>query len=69
VFLDVAKSDLSVYDNLVQNSDEISIRLGSLDTLNGYSGIGAFFNENVTIKNGPFTLNSDGSGNIGPDLS
>lgn len=68
VFLDVAKSDLSVYDNSVQNSDEISIRLGSLDTLNGYSGIGAFFNENVTIKNGPFTLNSDGSGNIGSDL-
>lgn len=69
VFLDVAKSDLSVYDNSIQNSDEISIRLGNLDTLNGYSGVGAFFNENVTIKNGPFTLNSDGSGNIGSELS
>lgn len=69
VFLDVAKSDLSVYDSSVQNSDEISIRLGNLDTLNGYSGIGAFFNENVTIKNGPFTLNSDGSGSIGSELS
>lgn len=68
VFLDIAKSDLSIYDNSVQNSDEISIRLGNLDTLNGYSGIGAFFNENVTIKNGPFTLNSDGSGSIGSDL-
>lgn len=69
VFLDVAKSDLSVYDSSVQNSDEISVRLGNLDTLNGYSGIGAFFNENVTIKNGPFTLNSDGSGSIGTELS
>lgn len=69
VFLDVAKSDLSVYDSSVQNPNEISVRLGNLDTLNGYSGIGAFFNENVTIKNGPFTLNSDGSGSIGTELS
>lgn len=69
VFLDIAKSDLSIYDSSVQNSDEISIRLGNLDTLNGHSGIGAFFNENVTIKNGPFTLNSDGSGSIGSELS
>lgn len=68
VFLDVVNSDLNIYDNSVQNPNEISVRLGNLDTLNGYNGIGAFFNENVTIKNGPFTLNSDGSGNIGSEL-
>jgi hypothetical protein len=27
------------------------------------------FNENITIKNGPFKLNSDGSGNIGTNLN
>lgn len=68
VFLDVVNADLSIYDNSVQNPNEISVRLGNLDTLVGYNGIGAFFNENVTIKNGPFTLNSDGSGNIGSEL-
>lgn len=69
VFLDVVNSDLNIYDNSVQNPNEISVRLGNLNTLSGYNGIGAFFNENVTIKNGPFNLNSDGSGNIGSELS
>jgi hypothetical protein len=69
VFLDVVNSDLNIYDNSVQNPNEISVRLGNLNTLSGYNGIGAFFNENVTIKNGPFTLNSDGSGSIGTELN
>lgn len=68
-FIDVLRSDLNVYKNALQTEDDILVRIGSLDTLAGYSGVGAVFNGNVSIKNGPFTLNSDGSGNIGPDLN
>lgn len=69
VFLDVVNSDPSIYDNISQNIDNIRIRIGDLSSINGYSGLGAIFNSNITIKNGPFTLNSDGSGNIGSELS
>lgn len=68
VFLDVANSDPSIYDNLSQNIDDIRIRIGDLSSINGYSGLGAIFNGNIAIKNGPFTLNSDGSGSIGTEL-
>ena len=67
-FIDVLKSDISVYNNSIQNEDDIHVRIGNLDSLNNHSGVGAFFNENVTIKNGPFTLNADGSGAIGNSL-
>lgn len=68
VFLDVANSDPSMYDDLSQNIDDIRVRIGDLSSIGGYSGLGAIFNNNVIIKNGPFTLNSDGSGNIGSEL-
>lgn len=67
-FIDVLKSDISVYNNSIQNEDDIHVRIGNLDSLNNHSGVGAFFNENVTIKNGPFILNADGSGAIGNSL-
>lgn len=67
-FIDVLKSDISVYNNSIQNEDDIHVRIGNLDSLNNHSGVGAFFNENVTIKNGPFILNADGSGAIGSSL-
>lgn len=63
-FLDVLDSDLKIYNNLLQNEEDVRIRLGNLNTLSGYSGIGSFFNKNITIKNPPFVLNSDGSGGI-----
>lgn len=64
VFLDVIKSDLGIYNSPVQTENDIHVRIGNLNTLDGYSGVGAVFNENITIKNGPFSLNSDGSGGI-----
>lgn len=63
-FLDVIKSDLGIYNSSAQTIDDVYVRIGDLSTLDGYSGTGAVFNENVTIKNGPFSLNSDGSGGI-----
>jgi hypothetical protein len=68
VFLDVANSDPGIYDDLSQNIDDIRVRIGDLSLINGYSGLGAIFNGNIAVKNGPFTLNSDGSGNIGSEL-
>ena len=67
-FIDIVNSDLNVYNSASQDPSNIRVRLGDLSTLNGHSGIGAAFNQNVSIKNGPFVLNSDGSGNIGGDL-
>ena len=64
-FIDIVNSDLNVYNSTSQDPSNIRVRLGDLSTLNGHSGIGAAFNGNVSIKNGPFTLNSDGSGSIG----
>lgn len=63
-FLDILNSDLKVYNNFLQKEDDIRVRLGNLSTLDGYSGIGSVFNKNVTIKNPPFILNSNGSGGI-----
>lgn len=68
VFLDVANSDPGIYDDLSQNIDDIRVRIGDLSSISGYSGLGAIFNGNIAVKNGPFNLNSDGSGNIGSDL-
>lgn len=68
VFLDIINSDISVYDSVLQNEEDVCVRIGSLDTLSNHSGVGVFFNKNVTIKNGPFILNSDGSGQIGTEL-
>lgn len=68
-FIDIVNSDLNVYNSASQDPSNIRVRLGDLSTLNGHSGIGAAFNQNVSIKNGPFNLNSDGSGNIGSELS
>lgn len=67
-FLDVVKFDTSVYNSSTQSENDIHVRIGNLDTLENHSGVGSFFNENVTIKNGPFNLNADGSGNIGETL-
>ena len=66
-FLDVTNLDTVEYDSL-QNENDTCIRIGNLNTLQNHSGIGAFFNQNITIKNGPFTLNPDGSGSIGAQL-
>lgn len=68
-FLDVSAGTLDTYNNPFQDESNIKVRIGDLDSLNGYSGTGAVFNENITIKNGPFKLNSDGSGNIGTNLN
>ena len=68
-FLDVTNSDSIIYNNLSQDINDIRVRIGDLNSLDGYSGLGAIFNGNVVIKNGPFNLNSDGSGNIGSELS
>lgn len=68
VFMDITNSDLNSYDNSVQNINDIRVRLGDLDAISGYSGSGAIFNQNVSIFNGPFILNGDGSGNIGEEL-
>lgn len=68
-FLDVTNSDSIIYNNLSQDINDIRVRIGDLSSLDGYSGLGSIFNGNVTIKNGPFNLNSDGSGNIGSELS
>lgn len=67
-FLDVLKSGLSIYNTSVQNEDDVHVRIGNLNTLTNHSGTGAFFNQNITVKNGPFVLNADGSGNIGDSL-
>lgn len=69
VFLDVVNSDLSIYDNFSQSIDDIQVRIGDLSSIEGYSGLGAIFNGNITIKNGPFVLNKNGSGNIGSELN
>jgi len=68
-FLDVTNSDSIIYNNLSQDINDIRVRIGDLSSLDGYSGLGSIFNGNVVIKNGPFNLNSDGSGNIGSELS
>ena len=68
VFLDIVNGDINIYNATTQSEDDVRVRIGSLDTLNNHSGVGAFFNGNVTIKNGPFVLNSDGSGQIGTGL-
>lgn len=67
-FIDVLNSNTNVYNDAIQNENDICVRIGNLDTLQNHSGTGAFFNRNITIKNGPFTLNQDGSGNIGAQL-
>lgn len=68
-FLDVLTGNLNIYDSLIQNENNIRVRIGDLSSLDGYNGLGAVFNGNVAIKNGPFILNSDGSGSIGTELS
>ena len=69
VFLDVINSTSDIYNNLSQNIDDVRVRIGDLSSINGYSGLGSIFNGNVTIKNGPFILNNDGSGSIGSELN
>ena len=68
-FLDVLTGNSNIYDSLIQNENNIRVRIGDLSSLDGYNGLGAVFNGNVAIKNGPFILNSDGSGSIGTELS
>lgn len=64
-FLDVLDDNSKMQTKASQNENDVRIRIGNLNTLLGYSGIGAVFNKNVAIKNPPFVLNIDGSGNIG----
>jgi hypothetical protein len=63
-FLDILNADLKIYNTLLQKEEDIRARIGNLNTLEGYSGIGAVFNKNIAIKNPPFILNSNGSGGI-----
>ena len=68
-FLDISNSDLNIYNNPFQNINDVRVRIGDLNSINGYSGLGAIFNENIIIKNGPFILNNNGSGSIGSELN
>ena len=69
VFLDISNSDLNIYNNPFQNINDVRVRIGDLNSINGCSGLGAIFNENIIIKNGPFILNNNGSGSIGSELN
>lgn len=57
------KEDVAFLD--VKNQDDVLVRLGNLNTLPGYSGLGAAFTKNVNITNEPFVLYGDGSGELG----
>jgi hypothetical protein len=60
---------LNIYNNPFQNINDVRVRIGDLNSINGCSGLGAIFNENIIIKNGPFILNNNGSGSIGSELN